>query len=151
MSILDNLKIVKSDATLDEIKEVCHLASLDNFINSLPDKYDTIVGEGGVSLSGGQKQRLAIARALLLKTEILLFDEATSALDNETQSKIQEAIHNIKGEYTILMIAHRLSTVIDCDKIFVIDDGKVEAVGNHEYLLQNSKVYQKLYKKETEE
>ena len=151
MSILDNLKIVKSDATLDEIKEVCHLASLDNFINSLPDKYDTIVGEGGVSLSGGQKQRLAIARALLLKTEILLFDEATSALDNETQTKIQEAIHNIKGEYTILMIAHRLSTVIDCDKIFVIDDGKVEGVGNHEYLLQNSKVYQKLYKKETEE
>lgn len=151
MSILDNLKIVKSDATLDEIKEVCRLASLDNFINSLPDKYDTIVGEGGVSLSGGQKQRLAIARALLLKTEILLFDEATSALDNETQTKIQEAIHNIKGEYTILMIAHRLSTVIDCDKIFVIDDGKVEAVGNHEYLLQNSNVYQKLYKKETEE
>lgn len=151
MSILDNLKIVKSDATLDEIKEVCRLAVLDDFIISLPNQYDTIVGEGGVSLSGGQRQRLAIARALLLKTEILLFDEATSALDNETQTKIQEAIHNLKGEYTILMIAHRLSTVIDCDKIFVIDDGRVVSVGNHEYLLKNSEVYQRLYKKETEE
>lgn len=151
MSILDNLKIVKSNATFDEIKEVCRLAVLDDFIISLPNQYDTIVGEGGVSLSGGQKQRLAIARALLLKTEILLFDEATSALDNETQTKIQEAIHNLKGEYTILMIAHRLSTVIDCDKIFVIDDGRVVSVGNHEYLLKNSEVYQRLYKKETEE
>lgn len=150
-SILDNLKIVKSNATLDEIKEVCRLAVLDDFIISLPNQYDTIVGEGGVSLSGGQRQRLAIARALLLKTEILLFDEATSALDNETQTKIQEAIHNLKGEYTILMIAHRLSTVIDCDKIFVIDDGRVVSVGNHEYLLKNSEVYQRLYKKETEE
>lgn len=151
MSIMDNLKIVKREATDEEVKEACHLAYLDDFIESLPEGYNTIVGEGGVSLSGGQKQRLAIARALLLKTEILLFDEATSALDNQTQMKIQKAIHNLKGEYTILMIAHRLSTVIDCDKIFVIDDGKVEAVGNHNYLLQNSKIYQQLYKKEAEE
>ncbi len=151
MSIMDNLKIVKREATDEEVKEACHLAYLDDFIESLPEGYNTIVGEGGVSLSGGQKQRLAIARALLLKTEILLFDEATSALDNQTQMKIQKAIHNLKGEYTILMIAHRLSTVIDCDKIFVIDDGKVEAVGNHSYLLQNSKIYQQLYKKEAEE
>lgn len=151
MSIMDNLKIVKRKATDEEVKEACHLAYLDDFIESLPEGYNTIVGEGGVSLSGGQKQRLAIARALLLKTEILLFDEATSALDNQTQMKIQKAIHNLKGEYTILMIAHRLSTVIDCNKIFVIDDGKVEAVGNHNYLLQNSKIYQQLYKKEAEE
>lgn len=151
MSIMDNLKIVKREATDEEIREACRLAYLDDFIESLPEGYDTIVGEGGVSLSGGQKQRLAIARALLLKTEILLFDEATSALDNQTQMKIQKAIHNLKGEYTILMIAHRLSTVIDCDKIFVIDDGRVQAVGNHKYLLQNSKIYQQLYKKEAEE
>ena len=151
MSILDNLKIVKMDSTFEEIKEACRLACLDEFIESLPDKYDTIVGEGGVTLSGGQKQRLAIARALLLKTEILLFDEATSALDNETQTKIQEAISNLKGEYTILIIAHRLSTVIDSDKIYVIDDGRVEAVGNHDYLMENSKVYSKLYKKESEQ
>ena len=150
MSIIDNLKVVKMDATESEIKEACKLACLDDFINSLPEKYNTIVGEGGVTLSGGQKQRLAIARALLLKTKILLFDEATSALDNETQNKIQQAINNLKGDYTILIIAHRLSTVIDSNKIFVIDDGKVESEGNHEFLLNNSNVYKKLYKKESE-
>lgn len=148
MSIMDNLKVVKKGAKEKEIKEACRLACLDEFIESLPNKYDTIVGEGGVTLSGGQRQRLAIARALLLKTEVLLFDEATSALDNETQTKIQDAINNLKGEYTILIIAHRLSTIIDANKIFVINDGKVEAVGKHDELLKISKTYQKLYKKE---
>ena len=144
MSIMDNLKVIKKNATIKEIKEACHLACLDDFIEKLPNKYDTIVGEGGVTLSGGQKQRLAIARALLLKTEILLFDEATSALDNETQTKIQQAISNLKGEYTILIIAHRLSTVIDADKIFVINNGVVEATGSHKTLLKTSKTYKKL-------
>ena len=148
MSIMENLKIVKSNATNKEVKEACRLACLDDFIESLPNKYNTIVGEGGVTLSGGQRQRLAIARALLLKTEILLFDEATSALDNKTQSKIQEAISNLKGEYTILIIAHRLSTVINADKIFVIVDGTVEEEGTHSYLIKNSKTYNKLYDKE---
>lgn len=148
MSIMENLKIVKSNATNKEVKEACRLACLDDFIESLPNKYNTIVGEGGVTLSGGQRQRLAIARALLLKTEILLFDEATSALDNKTQSKIQEAISNLKGEYTILIIAHRLSTVINADKIFVIVDGAVEEEGTHNYLIKNSKTYNKLYDKE---
>ena len=148
MSIMDNLKVVKMNSTEEEIKEACRLACLDDFIESLLDKYDTIVGEGGVTLSGGQKQRLAIARALLLKTEILLFDEATSTLDNETQTKIQEAINNLKGEYTILIIAHRLSTVIDSDKIFVIEDGKVESEGTHNYLIKHSNVYDRLYNKE---
>ncbi len=151
MSILDNLKVIKQNATEKEIKEACQLACLDDFIETLPNKYDTIVGEGGVTLSGGQKQRLAIARALLLKTEILLFDEATSALDNETQTKIQEAISNLKGEYTILIIAHRLSTVINADKIFVINGGKVEATGSHKTLLKTSPTYQKLYEKEAKE
>ena len=148
MSIMENLKIVKSNATNKEVKEACRLACLDDFIESLPNKYNTIVGEGGVTLSGGQRQRLAIARALLLKTEILLFDEATSALDNKTQSKIQEAISNLKGEYTILIIAHRLSTVINADKIFVVVDGAVEEEGTHNYLIKNSKTYNKLYDKE---
>lgn len=148
MSIMDNLKVVKKGVKEKKIKEACRLACLDEFIESLPNKYDTIVGEGGVTLSGGQRQRLAIARALLLKTEVLLFDEATSALDNETQTKIQDAINNLKGEYTILIIAHRLSTIIDANKIFVINDGKVEAVGKHDELLKISKTYQKLYKKE---
>lgn len=148
MSIKDNLKVVKNMATDEEIKEACQLACLDGFINTLPNKYDTIVGEGGVTLSGGQKQRLAIARALLLKTEVLLFDEATSALDNETQEKILEAITNLKGEYTILIVAHRLSTVIDCNKIFVINNGCVEASDTHEELLKKSLTYKKLYNKE---
>ena len=148
MSIMENLKIVKSNATNKEVKEACRLACLDDFIESLPNKYNTIVGEGGVTLSGGQRQRLAIARALLLKTEILLFDEATSALDNKTQSKIQEAISNLKGEYTILIIAHRLSAVINADKIFVIENGMVEEEGTHSYLIKNSKTYNKLYDKE---
>ena len=148
MSIRDNLKLVKSDLTNKEMKEACKLACLDEFINSLPDKYDTVIGEGGVNLSGGQKQRLAIARALVQKTEIILFDEATSALDNETQEKIQTAINNMKNEYTILIIAHRLSTIINADRILFLDNGKIVAEGTHEYLLKNCSEYRKLYEAE---
>ena len=148
-SIKDNLRLVKENLTEEEIVEACKVACLHDFIMSLPDGYDTIVGEGGVNLSGGQKQRLAIARALVQKTEIILFDEATSALDNETQSQIQKAIDNMKEEYTILIIAHRLSTVINSDKILFLDDGKIIDSGSHEYLLKNCKKYQKLYEKES--
>ena len=149
VSIKDNLRLVKENLTEEEIVEACKVACLHDFIMSLPDGYDTIVGEGGVNLSGGQKQRLAIARALVQKTEIILFDEATSALDNETQSQIQKAIDNMKEEYTILIIAHRLSTVINSDKILFLDDGKIIDSGSHEYLLKNCKKYQKLYEKES--
>ena len=100
------------------------------------------------TLSGGQKQRLAIARALIQKTEIILFDEATSALDNETQKEIQEAIHNMQGEYTILIIAHRLSTIIDSDRILFLNDGYIEAEGTHEELLNKSLAYKHLYETE---
>ena len=148
LSIKDNLKLVKSNATFKEIKEACKMACLDDFIESLPDKYNTIVGEGGVNLSGGQRQRLAIARAFLQKTEIILFDEATSALDNETQLSIQQAIANLQKDYTILIIAHRLSTIKNCDKILLISDGKVEAEGSHEQLLKKSKTYRELYESE---
>ena len=120
---------------MKEIRDACKTACLDDFIMSLPDKYDSIVGENGIILSGGQKQRLAIARALLMKTEIILFDEATSALDNETQSEIQKAIENLRSEYTILIVAHCLSTIIDCDNIFVVDKGKIVASGTHKELL----------------
>ena len=147
-SIKENLLLAKEKATMKEIKKACKLACIDDYIESLPDKYDTIVGENGVILSGGQKQRLAIARSLIQKTEIILFDEATSALDNETQSKIQEAINNLKGEYTILTIAHRLATVVDSDKIFVVDKGKIIATGTHEELLKNCKLYKQIYKKD---
>ena len=148
MSIKDNLKLVQSNVTDSEIVNACKLACLDEFIETLPNKYDTVVGEGGISLSGGQKQRLAIARALIQKTEIILFDEATSALDNETQSKIQDAIDNMKNEYTILMIAHRLSTIKNADRIFYIENGRVLAEGSHEELLKSCIEYKKLYHSE---
>ena len=151
MSIKDNLKIIKKDLTNDEMKKACKMACLDDFIESLPKKYNTVVGEGGVMLSGGQKQRLAIARALIQKTEIILFDEATSALDNETQKQIQEAIDNLKNEYTIMIIAHRFSTILNCDKIFFVDNGKVIDSGTHEQLLKRCTQYKKLYESEIKE
>lgn len=145
MTIRENLTVVKEGLTEEEMIEACKLACLHDFVMSLPDGYDTLVGEGGLTLSGGQRQRLAIARALVQKTEIILFDEATSALDNETQKSIQDAINNMKNEYTILIIAHRLSTVINSDKIFLIDDGKIIDSGSHENLLKNNKEYKELY------
>ena len=148
LSIKDNLKLVKENLTDREMKQACKTACLHDFIMQLPDKYDTIIGEGGVNLSGGQKQRLAIARALVQKTEIILFDEATSALDNETQTKIQEAIENMKKEYTILIIAHRLSTIVNCDRILFLEKGKIIAEGNHNQLLNECEQYKKLYESE---
>lgn len=148
MSIKENFTIIKKDITDEEIVEACKLAKLDKFIEELPDKYDTVIGEGGLTLSGGQRQRLAIARAFAQKTEIILFDEATSALDNETQKGIQDAIANMKNEYTILIIAHRLSTVINSDRIMIVDDGKIVASGTHEELLKSNKEYKDLYSME---
>ena len=148
MSIRDNLKLVKNNLSDEEMYNACKIACLDDFIQELPDGYDTIIGEGGVNLSGGQKQRLAIARALVQKTEIILFDEATSALDNETQEKIQRAIENMKNEYTILIIAHRLSTIIYADRILYLEDGKIIAQGTHHELLKNCPSYQRLYESE---
>lgn len=145
MSIKENLRLVKENLTDEEMVEACKTACLDEFINSLPEGYDTMIGEGGINLSGGERQRLAIARALVQKTEIILFDEATSALDNETQSSIKQAIDNMKNEYTILIIAHRLSTVINSDKILLVEDGRIVDEGTHEELLKNSKTYHQLY------
>ena len=147
-SIKENLLLAKSDATEEELINACKIACIHDYNDSLPDKYDTMIGENGVILSGGQRQRLAIARALLMKTEIILFDEATSALDNETQEEITKAIDNLKGEYTILIVAHRLSTVIDCDKIFVVDDGRVIAEGTHKSLMKKCEFYRDLYTSE---
>lgn len=147
-SIKENLLLAKENASMKEIRKCCKMACIDDFIMELPNKYDTMIGENGVILSGGQKQRLAIARALLMKTEIILFDEATSALDNETQSEIQNAIENLKGEYTILIVAHRLSTIIDSDKIFVVDEGKIIDSGTHKELLKHCEFYKNLYEKD---
>ena len=148
LSIKDNLKLIKEDITEDEMINACKLACLDSFINSLPQKYDTIIGEGGINLSGGQKQRLAIARAFIQNSETILFDEATSALDNETQNQIVNAINNMKNKFTTIIIAHRLSTNINCKKIMVLNNGIIEDIGTHEYLIKNNKTYKNLYKTE---
>ena len=149
MSIKDNLKLVKPNATQKEIDEVCRKACFYDYIMSLPDKYDTIIGEGGVNLSGGQKQRLAIARALLKTSKILLFDEATSALDNITQKEIQESIDNISKDYTIIIVAHRLSTIMNCNRIYMLNDGRIVDSGTHKELLKKNKEYKKLYNTES--
>ena len=148
MTIRENLTLVKENLTEDEMFEACKLACLHDYIMTLPDKYDTVIGEGGVNLSGGQKQRLAIARAFIQKTEIILFDEATSALDNETQAQIQKAIENMQKDYTILIIAHRLSTIINADRILYIEDGIVKSEGTHKELLKNCEGYKRLYTNE---
>ena len=148
MSIFENFKIVKPDITLKEVKEVCKRAYIDEYIESLPKKYNTIIGEGGINLSGGQKQRIAIARTLLLNTKIILFDEATSALDNESQKYIKMTIDDLAKDHTIIIIAHRLSTIIDADEILVIENGKLLEKGTHKELLKKSKVYKGLYENE---
>ena len=124
------------------------MASIDDYIMSLPKKYDTILGEGGVNLSGGQKQRLAIARTLMKKSKVILFDEATSALDNESQEVIKDAIDEFSKNHTVLIIAHRLSTIKDADIIYVIKSGKVMASGKHQSLMKTCEFYKELYKKE---
>ena len=144
LTIRENLKLVKEDLTEEEMITACKIACLDEFIQELPNKYDTVLGESGVILSGGQKQRLAIVRALVQKTKIILFDEATSALDNETQSKIQKAISNLRDDYTILIIAHRLSTIVNCDKIMILEHGKINDQGTHEELLSRNNIYKTL-------
>lgn len=148
MTIKENLLLVSPDASQKQIENVCKICELHDYIMSLPKKYNTLVGEGGVTLSGGECQRVAIARALLMKTNIILFDEATSALDNDTQENIQKAINNISSEYTMIIIAHRLSTIKNCNKIIVIDDGKVSGIGTHNELYKNNEIYKSLYEKE---
>ena len=148
-TILENLKIIDPYMSLKKIRNACKLAEIDEYIMSLPNKYDTMIGEGGINLSGGQKQRLAIARALLKDSKIILFDEATSALDNENQNKIKIAIDNLVENHTIIIVAHRLSTIMDADFIYLIDGGKVVASGTHKQLLKNNEIYKNLYKSET--
>jgi len=151
MSIRDNFKLIKENIDDKEIVRVLKLACLYDFVKNLPLGLDTIIGEGGTNLSGGQRQRLAIARALVQKTQIILFDEATSALDNETQRDIQKAIDNLKGKYTILIIAHRLSTIKNSDRILLVDNGRISSEGAHKELLEKNDFYKKLYESEITE
>lgn len=145
LSIIDNFRLVKKDVTLEEAREVCKKAYIDDYIMSLPNNYETIIGEGGVNLSGGQKQRIAIARTLLINTKIILFDEATSALDNESQEYIKQTIDNLILDHTVIVVAHRLSTIVDSDIIHVINDGVLEASGTHKELMNSSDTYRMLY------
>ena len=147
-TIRSNILYGNALATDDEIKQACKFAAAEDFVEKLPNKYETMIGENGVKLSGGQKQRLSIARAILKDSSIILLDEATSSLDSESEAVIQNAIENLTKNKTTIIIAHRLSTVMKCDKILVFENGKIVEEGKHEFLVNNSNIYKKLYEKQ---
>ena len=147
-TIKNNIAYANLDASEEQIVEAAKFSFASEFIDKLPKKYDTIIGENGVRLSGGEKQRLSIARAILKKSPIILLDEATSSLDAETESKIQKAISFLTEGKTTIVIAHRLSTILNSDKIYVIDHGQVAGEGKHDDLLNNSKIYKNFYDKQ---
>lgn len=144
-TLLDNLTYGNSTATLEQVKEACRIAQADEFIQQMPKGYATIVGERGVRLSGGQRQRIGIARALIMNPDVLVFDEATSSLDYESERAIQLAMRSILGTRTLIIIAHRLSTVREADKIVVLEKGQVAEVGSHDELLNHGGIYQRLH------
>ena len=147
-TILNNIKYAKENASDEEVNEVAKLSFCDEFINNLPKKFDTIIGENGVRLSGGEKQRLSIARAMLKRSSIILLDEATSSLDSETESKIQEALRILTKDKTTIVIAHRLSTILNSNNIYVIDSGRMIDSGKHEDLISKSQLYKSFYEKQ---
>lgn len=148
-TIYDNFKLVDEKIKLKDVRKYCKLAYLDDYIMSLPKGYDTVLGEGGVNLSGGQKQRLAIARCLAKDSKVILFDEATSALDNSSQAFIKDTIDNLVKNHTVIIVAHRLSTIMDADIIYLVDGGKVLASGTHDELINTNLIYQNLYNSES--
>ena len=147
-TIKNNIKYANLDATDEEVLQAAKLSYCDEFINKLPDKYETLIGEDGVRLSGGEKQRISIARAMLKKSSIILLDEATSSLDSETETKIQEALKILTKNKTTVVIAHRLSTILNSNNIYLIDSGKVIDNGKHEELLAKSKIYKNFHDKQ---
>ena len=148
-TIKENFKLINKNISLKKIREYSKMAYLDDYIMSLPKGYDTVLGESGINLSGGQKQRLSIARTLSKGSEVILFDEATSALDNNSQDYIKKTIDNLVNDHTIVIVAHRLSTIMDADIIHVVDGGKVIATGTHKELLNSCKIYRNLYETES--
>jgi subfamily B ATP-binding cassette protein MsbA len=144
-TIWENIRFGRLDATKEEILRAAKIAHVDAFVSEFPEGYDTIVGDGGSKVSGGQKQRISIARTILKNAPVLLLDEATSALDTESERIIQEAIHDMSEGRTVIAIAHRLSTVLAADRIIVMQNGRIEAIGTNEELLRSSPLYQKLH------
>ena len=147
-TIMNNIIYANSEASKEEVKEAAKFSYAEEFIDNLPNKFDTLIGENGIRLSGGEKQRLSIARAILKKSPIILLDEATSSLDAETEDKIQKAINFLTKGRTTVVIAHRLSTILNSDKIYVIDSGNVVGEGKHNDLLNSSEVYKNFYEKQ---
>ena len=147
-TILNNIRYAKIDATDEEIFRVAKLSYCEDFINKLPKKYETMIGENGIRLSGGEKQRISIARAMIKKSSIVLLDEATSSLDSETESKIQDALKVLTKNKTTVVIAHRLSTILNSNNIYLIDNGKIIDNGKHEDLITNSNLYKSFYEKQ---
>lgn len=152
-TIAENLRWGKEDATDEEIIRVAQIAQADSFIRSFPDGYDSDIGRGGANLSGGQRQRICIARALLKNPKIIILDDSTSAVDTATEASIRKAFREQLGGTTKLIIAQRITSVIDADKIIVMDGGKIVSVGKHEDLIDTCKTYQEIYysQKEREE
>lgn len=150
-SIKDNLRWGKEDATDEELIEACKTAQAHDFIQSFPDQYNTQIGQMGVNLSGGQKQRLAIARAILKKPKILILDDSTSAVDMSTESKIQKSLKQVLNGSTNIIIAQRINSVMDADKIVILDEGEIKGAGTHETLLQTNQIYQDIYESQIKE
>lgn len=149
-TMLSNLKWGNEDATMEEIEEACHIACVDEFIDRLPDGYETEMGQGGVNVSGGQKQRLCIARAILKKPKVLILDDSTSAVDTATEAKIREELAKKLPDMTKIIIAQRISSVRHADQIIILDKGKINGIGTHESLLSDNKIYQEIYESQKE-
>ena len=150
-TVFENIAYGNLEATEDEVWDAANQSEASDFINQLPNKENTIVGERGQKLSGGQRQRISIARAILKNPEILILDEATSAVDNETEAAIQRSLDMLKQNRTVVVIAHRLSTIRNADKIYVLENGEIVESGSHEELLENKNVYFKLWSVQTGE
>lgn len=150
-TVAENIRWGKPDATDQEIAQAAAIAQAAEFVEKMPQGYKTVIAEKGASLSGGQKQRLFIARALVRQPELLIFDDSSSALDLSTESKLRQAIRQEMKNTTLITIAQRIASIMDCDRIAVLEDGTLSAIGTHEELLATSRVYQEIYRSQTKE
>jgi ABC-type multidrug transport system fused ATPase/permease subunit len=148
VSILENVRYGNREATLQEVESACKAADLHDFVIGLPDGYETMIGEYGIKLSGGQKQRLALARALVTEPKVLILDDVTSALDGETEARVQDALKSVMKGRTTFIIAHRLSSVVDADRIVILEDGEIVDIGPHAELVARPGIYRDLYEEQ---